>query len=219
MKIHCFFEQSGTFKNEFEKLGYNAYDYDILNDFGETDFIIDLFNEIEKCYLGEKSIFDNINENDLIFAFFPCTRFEQQITMSFRGESQGIQKWTDEKKLKFDLKLHVELHRNYSIITKLSIICLNKNIKLIIENPFNEQHYLKRYWCIKPSIIDFDRRKRGDFFQKPTQYFFVNCKPKQNLIFESIKIKPTKKISNCKTVERSLISADYANRFIREFLQ
>ena len=46
MKVHCFFEQSGTFKNEFRKLGIEAEDYDILNDFGETDHIIDLFKEI-----------------------------------------------------------------------------------------------------------------------------------------------------------------------------
>lgn len=52
MKIHCFFEQSGTFKNEFKKLGYEAEDYDILNDFGETDNQIDLFAEIEKAYGG-----------------------------------------------------------------------------------------------------------------------------------------------------------------------
>ncbi len=52
MKIHCFFEQSGTFKNEFKKLGYQAYDYDILNDFNETDNIINIFNEIETAYKG-----------------------------------------------------------------------------------------------------------------------------------------------------------------------
>lgn len=46
MKVHCLFEQSGTFKNEFRKLGIDAEDYDILNDFGETDHIIDLFAEI-----------------------------------------------------------------------------------------------------------------------------------------------------------------------------
>lgn len=46
MKAHCLFEQSGTFKNEFKKLGIEAYDYDILNDYGQTDFIIDLFAEI-----------------------------------------------------------------------------------------------------------------------------------------------------------------------------
>lgn len=46
MTVHCLFEQSGTFKNEFRKLGITAYDYDILNDYGQTDFQIDLFSEI-----------------------------------------------------------------------------------------------------------------------------------------------------------------------------
>lgn len=52
MTYRCLFEQSGTFKNEFKKLGYDAYDYDILNDFGETDFQVDLYAEIEKAYGG-----------------------------------------------------------------------------------------------------------------------------------------------------------------------
>lgn len=46
------FEQSGTFKNEFKKLGYDAVDLDIQNNFGETDYVIDLFAEIEKAYMG-----------------------------------------------------------------------------------------------------------------------------------------------------------------------
>lgn len=46
MIAHCLFEQSGTFKNEFKKLGIDAYDYDILDDFGQTDYKIDLFSEI-----------------------------------------------------------------------------------------------------------------------------------------------------------------------------
>lgn len=53
-KVHCFFEQSGTFKNEFIKLGIPAEDYDIQNNFGETDHVIDLFGEIEKAYGGGK---------------------------------------------------------------------------------------------------------------------------------------------------------------------
>ena len=44
MIAHCLFEQSGTFKNEFKKLSYEAYDYDIQNEFGETDYVIDLFS-------------------------------------------------------------------------------------------------------------------------------------------------------------------------------
>ena len=47
MVVHCLFEQSGTFKNEFKKLGIEAYDYDILNDFGETDYVVDLFEHIQ----------------------------------------------------------------------------------------------------------------------------------------------------------------------------
>lgn len=46
MEVHCLFEQSGTFKNEFIKLGINAYDYDIQNEFNQTDYVIDLFKEI-----------------------------------------------------------------------------------------------------------------------------------------------------------------------------
>ena len=77
MKIfHCFFEQSGTFKNEFIKLGYVAEDYDIQNNFGETNHIINLFNEIEQGYKDKPSIFDNITQDDLIIAFFPCIYFE-----------------------------------------------------------------------------------------------------------------------------------------------
>ena len=72
------FEQSGTFKNEFRKLGYEAYDYDIQNNHGETDYVIDLFAEIEKAYSGEVSIFDAINPDDLIMAFFPCIHFVTQ---------------------------------------------------------------------------------------------------------------------------------------------
>jgi hypothetical protein len=47
MTVHCLFEQSGTFKNAFKKYGIEAYDYDIQNEFGETDYVIDLFKEIE----------------------------------------------------------------------------------------------------------------------------------------------------------------------------
>ena len=46
MRVHCLFEQSGTFKNEFRKLGYEAYDYDIQNAFEQTDYVVDLFSEI-----------------------------------------------------------------------------------------------------------------------------------------------------------------------------
>lgn len=52
MKAYCLFEQSGTFKNEFKKLGIEAYDYDLLNEYGQTDYQVDLFEEIRKSYEG-----------------------------------------------------------------------------------------------------------------------------------------------------------------------
>ena len=64
-KVHCFFEQSATFRDEFRKLGYESFDYDIQNSFGKTDFQIDLFKEIENAYDGMDSVFDNITKDDL----------------------------------------------------------------------------------------------------------------------------------------------------------
>lgn len=53
---HCLFEQSGTFKNIIRQNGAEAYDYDIRDDFDETDYKVDLFKEIEKFANGEQSL-------------------------------------------------------------------------------------------------------------------------------------------------------------------
>ena len=219
MKYHCLFEQSGTFKNEFKKLGYKAYDYDMLNDFEETDYQIDLFKEIESAYDNKESIFDRFNKNeDFIIAFFPCIRFEDQAILCFWGENAGYKNWNIKKKLENDLQLHEELNHNYKVITKLVIVCLRKSIPLVIENPYSEQHYLKRYWCLKPTLIDKNRRENGDCYSKPTQYFFVNCEPKNNILFEPLTQVEYKVVDKQSKVERSMISKQYANRFIREFI-
>lgn len=219
MKFYCLFEQSGTFKNEFKKLGYEAFDYDIQDEFGQTDYICDLFVDIEQAYLDKESIFDNITEKDMILAFFPCVRFEEQIQMAFRGTQFQMKKWTDEQKLEYDLKLHKELDLMYETITKLAIVCIRKNIPLIIENPYSATHYLVKYWAIQSKVIDNDRRLRGDYYKKPTQYYFINCEPKFNMILEPQIWHKTKTIENVSNkTERSLISKEYANRFIREFV-
>lgn len=124
-----------------------------------------------------------------------------------------------EKKLENDLRLMEELNHNYQLITKLVLIAKRKGFPLIIENPYSSQHFLTRYWALKPSVIDYDRRDRGDFYEKPTQYWFVNREPSNNFIFESSMPKETKRVSHARNqVERSMISPDYANRFIREFI-
>ena len=62
-KVHCFFEQSGTFKNEFIKIGIPAEDYDIQNNFGETNHVVDLFKHIEIEY--DKTRQDKTRQDDI----------------------------------------------------------------------------------------------------------------------------------------------------------
>ena len=225
MIAHCLFEQSGTFKNEFRKLGYEAYDYDIQNEFGETDHVIDLFAEIEGGYEGKPSIFDNISTDDLILAFFPCTRFEAKVPLLFRGEAYQQKLWTDIEKLEYSIQLQTELTELYILLCKLVVICKNKGLRMVIENPYTQPHYLTTYWCLKPSLIDKDRTENGDYYKKPTQYWFINCKPKDNLVFEPIDYVEQKIIATVKgtentsrKTERSMIHPQYANRFIRQYL-
>lgn len=97
-KAHCFFEQSGTFKNEFIKLGIPAEDYDIQNNFGETDHVVDLFKAIEDAYDGKPSLFDAIMQEDLIIAFFPCIHFCDAKVMMFKCTHIMMKKWPLEKK-------------------------------------------------------------------------------------------------------------------------
>ena len=225
MKFHCLFEQSGTFKNEFKKLGYDAVDYDICNDYGQTDIVIDLFEEIRKAYAGVASIFDNIKNEDQIIAFFPCTRFEAKIPLGFRGQMYQMKNWSDREKLIYGMKLHRELHELYMLISQLVIVCIDRGLKLVIENPYTQPHYLTTYWCMRPKVIDYDRSERGDYYKKPTQYWFINCEPKENFILEPQFVNKTRTTDTAKAengksrqVVRSEIAPEYANRFIREFL-
>lgn len=221
--FHCFFEQSGTFKNEFKKLGYNAIDYDILNDYGETDVQIDLFAEIEKAYGGEKSVLYNINpETDYILAFFPCTFFQECNAMLLQGVANQQKTMSDRRKIDYVIKRHSELHDNYVTLSKMVGFCMDRNIPIIIENPAVQPHYLNLYWCFKPKFVDQDRTERGDKFKKPTQYWFINCEPKFNFLFEPQIIKKAeiveKQKGNDRQRKRSEIEPEYANRFIREFI-
>lgn len=96
---------------------------------------------------------------------------------------------------------------------------------MVFENPYSEQHYLTRYWCLKPSVIDKDRTLNGDYYNKPTQYWFIGFEPKFNLVFEPIDYVEKRTINYVKTkdgknktVRRSEIHPQYANRFIRQYL-
>ena len=221
MTIRFLFEQSGTFKNIAREDGHEAYDYDIQNNFNQTDYVVDLFEEIEKGYNEEKSIFDDF-KGDTVVAFFPCTRFEDQISLWYRGEASSQKNKSELEKLEKNLELHKELSRNYELVTKLAILAYRKNFKLIIENPHGGGHYLNRYWCIKPSIIDRNRSLHGDYYKKPTQYWFINTKPSNNLEFSVMNTKPVPygeiDGKGTRAEKRSMIHPNYARWLLRSYV-
>ena len=224
-KVHCFFEQSGTFKNEFRKLGYEAEDYDIQNQFGETDNVTDLFKEIEKCYEGGASLFDKIREDDLIIAFFPCIYFETLQQTCFDLTSVNYRKKTMCEKIELTLdrlKSRTEFH---ALLYKLLWIAYNRNLRLIIENPSSGVNYLITGQNFpKPTMIDKNRMLRGDYYIKPTAYWFINCEPTYGRSFQNDKEQKTIKKARSSpkagvcSMERSLISPDYARNFICDFI-
>lgn len=185
--IHCFFEQSGTFKNEFIKLGYNAYDYDIQNNFNQTDFVSDLFTEIDKAYENKPSLFDKITSDDLIIAFYPCIYFCATSQMAF---SVG---YTNYRKLSFDEKIEKIIERSknreefYTRLIKFCCVCETRKIRMIFENPWSEQTYLKANFITPPTIVDKNRMLRGDYYIKPTAYWFWNCEPTNGFTYQDNK--------------------------------
>ena len=204
-KVHCFFEQSGTFKNEFIKLGIPAEDYDIQNNFGETDNVIDLFAEIEKGYDEQPSIFDKIGGGgDLIMAFFPCVHFCDAFNIDSAHEREKF----------------------YILLLKLSGIVSKRKLRMIIENPWNTSRgtYLQQNF-INPSLIDTNRSLRGDYFVKPTAYWYIGCNPTSGHSMQKntdIKIvykqRDKQFVKGQCSEQRSLISPDYARNFICDFI-
>ena len=225
-KVHCFFEQSGTFKNEFIKLGIPAEDYDIQNNFGQTDHVVDLFKHIEDAYDDKPSLFDDIRGGDLIMAFFPCIEFSCVAQFWYSLDQKNIRQWKDNKK-KFDYMIAKNDNRSYmfGLLYKMCGVAIMRGIRLIFENPWALNTYLKQNVFLKePSVIDSDRTRRGDFFSKPTAYWFFNCEPTHGKSFmppkekkSVIHCKPSKAKGLC-SEERSMISPDYARNFICDFI-
>ena len=66
-----------------------------------------------------------------------------------------------------------------------------RGLRAIIENPYSGQTYLKDVLRI-PDIVDKNRMLRGDFFIKPTAYWFYNFLPTNQFSLQK-----DKKTKNC----------------------
>ena len=240
-KVHCFFEQSGTFKNEFIKLGISAEDYDIQNNFGQTDHVIDLFKEIETEYTNlttsqphnlttsqphNLTIFSSIDaEHDLVLAFFPCIYFETMSQIDFALMRNGTLNKSLTKRIEYALDRLEKRTQFHKLIYKFVAICDQKKIRMILENPASKPNYLiSGQNFLPPTFIDKNRMERGDVFKKPTAYWFINCEPTHGFSYQNDK--KQKVINDCArskgnglcSEERSMISPDYARNFICDFI-
>lgn len=112
----------------------------------------------------------------------------------------------------------------FNLAIKMLTVAKERDLRLIMENPWAEQTYLKANFIMPPTIIDKNRMLRGDYFVKPTAYWFINAEPTNRFTYQQDKQKKT--ISSTKgsanagicSEERSMISPDYARNFICDFI-
>lgn len=206
------FEQSGTFRDAFRSLGIDAECYDIADEFGKTDHVVDLFAEIDRAFDGRPSVFDAISSDDLVMAFFPCTYFAAQQMAYFNLTSINLGRGSVDKYSVILSRLR-QRERYMAMLYKLLAVVDKRGLKMIIENPATKPHFLLfETNFIRPTYIDTDRRRRGDFFKKPTAYWFVGCEPTEGLTIATTP-KP-QKVESLTGISRSLMSPDYARNFI-----
>ena len=223
-KAYCLFEQSGTFKNEFIRLGIPAEDYDIQDKFGQTDHRTDLFAEIERAWGGMPSIIDGIGGEDLIMAFFPCVYFSRMQMGYYEMTHFNLSGKPKRERYETVIDRIRERERFYLLLYKLVAIADTRALRLIVENPYGHSYLFFPQNFIAPTLIDRDRTRRGDEFRKPTAYWFINCEPTYGESYthpktvRSISYISGHSGSGICDEERSMISSEYARNFICDFI-
>ncbi len=168
-------------------------------------------------------MFDSISKDDLIMAFFPCVYFSDM--------SQILHTWGAYPK--YDCKKATDIilnrsnnrHRFYQLCIKMLAIAKTRGLRMIMENPWGTQSFLRNDFVTPPALVDRDRSLRGDYFSKPTAYWYINCEPTIGLTIQKLHkpkrvkkdARPSGKAGQC-SEERSMISPDYARNFICDFI-
>ena len=166
-----------------------------------------------------------MSTSDLIIAFFPCIYFCDFSQMTFSLNNKNFEKMSTPEKFSRMLRQADNRNDYFKLLLKLVAVCLDMNLKMVFENPWGVMSYLKTSFLKPPTIIDRDRTERGDYFRKPTAYWFWNFEPTYGCsterLHEAQSVKKTAKLAKhaglC-SEERSMISPDYARNFICDFI-
>ena len=142
------------------------------------------------------------------------------ISNAFR--KRGHECYTVDWDKRFPSTLHIDIMELTAV--KMFAVAKIKGLRLIMENPWSEQTFLKQNFPFSPTFVDNNRLLRGDYYVKPTAYWFVNSEPTYGRSLQPRKkgknicqIEPNRIPGICNE-ERSLISPDYARNFICDFI-
>ena len=158
-------------------------------------------------------------------AFFPCIYFEGLQQTFFTLSAFGTKGWTLRRKIEYAMDRMDKRSEFHKLLYKLYGLCSERGLRLIIENPFGNPYLIHGQNFPYPTLVDLNRMTRGDYYVKPTAYWFVNCAPimgrqmwqndkKKRLIMRTFDSTPT---GMCSKI-RSEISPDYARNFICDFI-
>ena len=174
---------------------------------------------------GGKSIFDTITPDGLILAFFPCIYFCQMSQYAQSLNYINYRSLSEPEAIEKILERQRKRQEYLSTLTKFVKVCIERGLRMIFENPVTGS-FLNNYFLKPPTIIDRNRMLRGDYFVKPTGYWFWNCEPTDGVTIQHDKEQRrhneaesrwSAKSGICNE-ERSMISPDYARNFICDFI-
>lgn len=157
-------------------------------------------------------------------AFFPCIYFDCLSQMSFGWYQHNFVNCNTMQKADAILERSRNRERFFRLLVLLFAIVEERGLRLIVENPWSMQHFLKANFIIAPTFVDNDRSMRGDVYVKPTAYWFWGCKPTYGLTIQRDKKtmrivdQPHKRGGGLCGEIRSMIHPDYARNFICDFI-
>ncbi|MBQ8969217.1 MAG: hypothetical protein IJ064_05755 [Bacteroidaceae bacterium] len=144
--------------------------------------------------------------------------------MNFVFTSHNNRKMRPKERADRVLERSANRERYFRLAVQMISCAEQRGIRLIMENPWAMQTFLKDNFVYPPAIVDKNRMLRGDYFVKPTAYWFIGCEPTHGFSYQNdkerkaiIKVAPSKESGICNE-ERSMISPDYARNFICDFV-
>ena len=165
-----------------------------------------------------------MSSDDLIIAFYPCIYFCATSQMLFYLSHRNYRNLNTQQKIEKILTRSDNRKEYYDRLIKFVAMCLDRNLRMVFENPWSEQTYLKSNFLKKPDVVDTNRMERGDYYVKPTAYWFWNCEPTNGFTHQNdkqkkiiLQSKKSDKAGLC-SEERSMISSDYARNWICDFI-